>query len=87
LLKPGPAGSSDRTGGELQPRLLLTDVFQTSVPARLEFRRLVISVTSLPRAKAFLREKGLLGTDSEEEAAIDPSKIHGLNISVVGKAR
>jgi catechol 2,3-dioxygenase-like lactoylglutathione lyase family enzyme len=48
---------------------------------------LVISVASLPRAKAFLRENGLLGTDSEDEATIDPSKIFGLNIRVVGNAR
>ncbi len=44
---------------------------------------LVISVTSLQRAKDFLREKGLLGADSEEAATIDPSKIYGLNIRVV----
>jgi catechol 2,3-dioxygenase-like lactoylglutathione lyase family enzyme len=48
---------------------------------------LVMIVASLPRAKAFLREKGLLGADSEEEATIDPSKIHGLNISIVGKEK
>ena len=48
---------------------------------------LVIRVTSLQRAKTFLREKGLLGADSEEEATIDPSKIYGLNIRVVGKER
>jgi catechol 2,3-dioxygenase-like lactoylglutathione lyase family enzyme len=48
---------------------------------------LVISVASLPRAKAFLREKGLLGTDSDDEATIDPSKIYGLDIRVVGKAK
>ena len=48
---------------------------------------LVISVASLPRAKAFLREKGLLGTDSDDEATIDPSKIFNLNITVVGNAR
>ena len=48
---------------------------------------LVISVASLPRAKAFLGEKGLLGTGSGDEATIDPSKIYGLNIRVVGKAR
>jgi hypothetical protein len=41
----------------------------------------------LQRAKTFLREKGLLGVDSEEEATIDPSKIHGLNIRVVEKER
>jgi catechol 2,3-dioxygenase-like lactoylglutathione lyase family enzyme len=48
---------------------------------------LVIRVTSLPRAKAFLREKGLLGAGSDKEAAIDPSKIYGLNIRVVEKER
>ena len=46
---------------------------------------LVITVASLGRAKTFLREKGLLGIDSEKEATINPSKIHGLNIRVVGK--
>lgn len=47
----------------------------------------VITVQSLPRAKTFLRERGLLGTHSEKEATIDPSKIHGLNIRVVEKQR
>jgi catechol 2,3-dioxygenase-like lactoylglutathione lyase family enzyme len=46
---------------------------------------LVIRVRSLPRAKAFLREQGLLGADSEAEAIIDPSRIHGLSIRVVEK--
>ena len=44
---------------------------------------LVIAVASLPRAKAFLREKGLLGAESEKDATFDPSKIYGLNIRVV----
>ncbi len=47
-------------------------------------QELVISVASLPRAKAFLREKGLLGSDSEKEAMISPSKIDGLNIRLMG---
>jgi hypothetical protein len=46
---------------------------------------LVISVASLPKARAFLRERGLLGTDSQHEATIDPSKIEGLNIRLVEK--
>jgi len=37
----------------------------------------------LPKAKAFLRERGLLGIDSQQEATIDPSKIEGLNIRLV----
>lgn len=48
---------------------------------------LVIIVQSLPRAKTFLRERGLLGTHSEKEATIDPSKIRGLNIRVEEKDR
>ncbi len=47
----------------------------------------VIAVASLPRAKAFLRENGLLGADSAREATIDPSKIHDLNIRVVETER
>jgi catechol 2,3-dioxygenase-like lactoylglutathione lyase family enzyme len=48
---------------------------------------LVISVASLPRAKAFLRDKGFLGAESEEEAAIEPSKVHGLDIRVVERRK
>ena len=50
-------------------------------------QELVITVASLARAKAFLRTRGLLGTHSDREATIDPSKIHGLNISVEEKQR
>jgi catechol 2,3-dioxygenase-like lactoylglutathione lyase family enzyme len=48
---------------------------------------LVIRVTSLRRAKAFLREHGLLGRDSKEGASIDPSQIYGLDIRVVEKEK
>ncbi len=44
---------------------------------------LIISVVSLWRAKAFLREKGLLGSVSEKMVTIDQSKIQGLNIRLV----
>jgi catechol 2,3-dioxygenase-like lactoylglutathione lyase family enzyme len=40
----------------------------------------VIGVGSLPRARAFLHEKGLLGSVSEHEITIDPSRIQGLDI-------
>ena len=46
---------------------------------------LVVTVASIPRAKAFLREQGLLGAESEKAAEIEPSRIHGLSIRVVGK--
>jgi hypothetical protein len=44
---------------------------------------LVISVVSLRRAKAFLLEKGLLGSVSGKEVTIDPAKIQGVNIRLV----
>jgi hypothetical protein len=47
-------------------------------------RALVVSVASLPKAKSFLRGRGLLGSESEEAASIDPSKIGGLDIRLVG---
>lgn len=46
---------------------------------------LVIRVASLPKARALLRERDLLGIDSQQEATIDPSKIEGLNIRLVEK--
>ena len=46
---------------------------------------LVVSVASLPKAKAFLRGRALLGSESEEAAAIDPSKIGGLDIRLVSR--
>jgi catechol 2,3-dioxygenase-like lactoylglutathione lyase family enzyme len=44
---------------------------------------LVISVVSLRQAKAFLRAEGLLGSVTEKDATIDPSKIQSLNIRLV----
>ena len=46
---------------------------------------LVISVISLRQAKAFLQEKGLLGSVSEKEVTVNPSKIQGLSIRLVEK--
>jgi catechol 2,3-dioxygenase-like lactoylglutathione lyase family enzyme len=54
------------------------------VPAKENaIQGLVISVKSLAKAKAFLREKGLLGNNSDKEANVEPSKIEGLNIRLV----
>jgi catechol 2,3-dioxygenase-like lactoylglutathione lyase family enzyme len=50
---------------------------------RMSVQELVVRVASLQRAKAFLREKRLLGTDSPGEATIDPSKLSGLTIRLV----
>jgi hypothetical protein len=51
--------------------------------AQNRLQGVVISVASLPRAIAFLRERGLLGSEMAGEATIDPSKIHGLNFRLV----
>jgi catechol 2,3-dioxygenase-like lactoylglutathione lyase family enzyme len=52
---------------------------------RNEIQEMVVSVSSLMRAKAFLRERALLGRETDEEATIEPSKMDGLNIRLVGK--
>src|SRR5688572_24773514 len=44
---------------------------------------LIISVLSLSRAKAFLRERGLLGPVTRNRVTIDSSKIQGLNIQLI----
>lgn len=81
LLDPAPiSGSSSWQVGD-GPAIRLVQAKDNTAQG------LVIRVTSLQRAKAFLRERGLLGADSEEEATIDPSKIHGLNIRLVETER
>lgn len=44
---------------------------------------LIISVLSLSEAKAFLRERGLLGPVTTKSVTFDSSKIQGLNIKLV----
>lgn len=46
---------------------------------------LVIRVASLERAKAFLREKQLLGGNAAGQVTIEPSKIGGLDLRLVGR--
>jgi catechol 2,3-dioxygenase-like lactoylglutathione lyase family enzyme len=79
LLDPTPSSGSNVWQLGSGPAIRLMRANQNTV------RELVISVGSLPRAKAFLREKRLLGSESEDEATIDPSKIYGLTIRVVAK--
>ena len=59
------------------PAIRLVAAEQTSV------QELVIRVASLQRARKFLREKGLLGTDSPAEATINPSSLNGLKFRLV----
>ncbi len=79
LLDPTPSSGSNSWQVGSGPAIRLVRAEENSV------RDLVISVGSLPRAKAFLREKGLLGFESEDEATIDSSKIYGVHIRVVAK--
>lgn len=81
LLGPTPQSGPDRWAVGDGPAIRLVQARENTTQA------LVIGVTSLPRAKAFLRENGLLGADSEEDGAIDPSKIYGLNIRIVGQQK
>ena len=81
LLDPTPAfGSSTWQVGD-GPSIRLVQAKDNTTQG------LVIRVASLQRAKTFLREQGLLGTHSEDAATIDSTKIYGLNIRVVEKAR
>lgn len=77
LLDPTPSTTSNTwpIGGGPAVRLVPAD--DNRVQA------LVIRVASLERAKAFLREKQLLGGDAAGQAAIDPAKIGGLDLRLV----
>jgi hypothetical protein len=56
------------------------------VPASEDrMQTLVIRVTSVDRAKAFLRDRQLLGVESDGYVAIDPPKVGGLDIRLVEK--
>jgi catechol 2,3-dioxygenase-like lactoylglutathione lyase family enzyme len=78
LLDPVPASPPDVWQVGEGPGIHLVPAQENTI------RTMVISVASLPPAKAFLRSRGLLGSESEEAVAIDPSKIGGLDIRLVG---
>lgn len=77
LLDPTPPSALNAWQVGNGPSIRLVSAKENSVQA------LVVDVTSLRRAKGFLRENGLLGSDLAEEATLDPSKLHGLNIRLV----
>lgn len=52
-----------------------------------ELQALVVAVTSLSRSTSFLRERGLLGSESTNSATIDPARIGGLDIRLVETVR
>jgi hypothetical protein len=51
--------------------------------ARRGVQRIVIKVDSLPRARTFLRERNLLGSESGDSISINPAMIQGLAIRLV----
>ena len=79
LLDPARFAASDTWHGGNGPAIRLVSATEDRI------QTLVIRVASLGRAKAFLRDKQLLGAESDGHVTIDPAKVGGLDIRLVGK--
>ena len=79
LLDPARPATSNTWHVGNGPAIRLVSATEDSI------QTLVIRVASLDRAKAFLRDKQLLGAEFDGHAAIDPLKVGGLDIRLVGK--
>lgn len=79
LLDPTPPASSDTWQIGTGPAIRLVPASGNRVET------LLIPVASLERAKAFLREKQLLGVDSARQVTIDPSKVGGFGSAPCGE--
>ena len=79
LLEPTPSATSNTWQIGTGPAVRLMPAKENRVQA------LLIRVASLERAKAFLRDKQLLGIDAAGQATIEPSKIGGLDLRLVEK--
>ena len=77
LLDPRPSATPDTWQIGSGPAVRLVPANENCVQA------LLIRVSSLERAKAFLREKQLLGVDAAGQVSIEPSKIGGLDLRLV----
>jgi catechol 2,3-dioxygenase-like lactoylglutathione lyase family enzyme len=77
LLNPTPPGASNSWQIGDGPAVRLVPADGNRVQA------LVIRVASLERAKVFLREKQLLGSDTPGQVTIAPSRIGGLDLRLV----
>jgi len=77
LLAPTPASELNAWQIGEGPAIRLVEAEEASV------QELVIRVTSLQQAKAFLRKNGLLGEDLPGAATIDRSKLNGLSFRFV----
>jgi catechol 2,3-dioxygenase-like lactoylglutathione lyase family enzyme len=79
LLDPTPAGTSDTWPIGEGPAVRLVRSNENRVEA------LVIRVASLERAKAFLRNRQLLGAETAGQVTIDPSKVGGVELRLVDR--
>ena len=79
LLEPSRSATSNTWHVGSGPTIRLVSATEDRI------QTMVIRVAALDRAKAFLRGKQLLGAESDGQAAIDASKIGGLEIRLVGK--
>jgi hypothetical protein len=77
LLDPTPAAASNTWQIGDGPAVRVVQATENRI------QTLVIRVAALDRAIAFLRERQLLGVDSDGQAAIEPSKVGGLNLRLV----
>ena len=77
LLDPTPSDPSNTWQIGSGPAVRLVPAAENRVQA------LRIRVASLERARAFLREKQLLGVDAPGEVTIDPAKVGGLDLRFV----
>jgi catechol 2,3-dioxygenase-like lactoylglutathione lyase family enzyme len=77
LLDPTPSATSNTWQIGTGPAVRLVPANENRVQA------LLIRVASLERAKAFLRDKLLLGVDAAGQVTIDPGKIGGLDLRLV----
>ena len=77
LLDPTSSATSNTWRIGAGPAVRLVHASENRVQA------LLIRVNSLERARAFLREKQLLGSDAAEQVTIEPSKVGGLDLRIV----
>ncbi len=77
LLDPTPSATSRSWPIGAGPAVRLVPASENRV------QTLIVRVSSLDRARAFLREKKLLGADAAGQVTIDPTKIGGVDLRLV----
>jgi catechol 2,3-dioxygenase-like lactoylglutathione lyase family enzyme len=79
LLDPTPPATSNTWQIGNGPAIRLVPAAENRI------QTLIVRVAALERAKRFLRDKQMLGAESAGQVAIDPSKIGGLDLRLVGE--